>query len=206
MLERNRRWPIAAGVFFWHVLLLFLLDEIMQEEPRTSIDSRRTTLFFIRHSQRVPHVPSQASVEQSASELRSPNAVRAPQPAIEEATPARTAVPNIDWKHEASVAATNTLQAKQAADALKFSEASKAPAKKCVKLKAPVWRKETATRGFSGGLPFVRFHDDRCILLVGFIGCGFGAKPQADSHLFDNMHNYPNDSSVPDLDECEESP
>lgn len=51
----------------------------------------------------------------------------------------------------------------------------------------------------------MRFHDDRCIFLLVLVGSGFGAKPQVDGHLFDNMHNYPNDSSVPDLDECDES-
>ena len=44
MLERNRRWPIAAVVFFGHVLLVLLLDELAQEEPwTTASDSRRST-------------------------------------------------------------------------------------------------------------------------------------------------------------------
>jgi len=206
MIEGKRRWPIAALVFFGHVLLLLLLDDIVREEPRDSIDSRRSTLFFIRLPERVPRPPVGAPEKRSASpELRSPGPIPPSMPP-EVPTVSTNRPPRIDWHLEASEAARNTIQAKQAADALKFSEASKAPPKKCVKPKAPEWRKGTPTYGIAGGLPFVRFHDDRCIFVLIFIGCGFGAKPQADSHLCDNMHNYPNDSSVPDLDECEESP
>lgn len=204
MLERKRRWSVAALVFFGHVLLLLLLDESMQEEPRSGVDSRRSLLFFLTPPKRLPQVQtgSLSDIEQ----LELPQIAVPPLPRIETPAAPSAHAPRIDWQGEAHESVSNAIREKQAADALKFSEASKAPSKKCAKPKAPEWRSETPTHGFSGGLPYVRFHDDRCIFVVIFFGCGFGAKPQADSHLFDNMHNYPNDSSVPDLDECEESP
>jgi hypothetical protein len=122
---------------------------------------------------------------------------------VENAEPTIPALP-LDWRSQVREAARSSLEAQQRANALKFVQADK-PRNKCVKPKAPEWRAETSKYGLAGGfIPYIRFHDERCIIVLTLFGCAFGAKPKADGTLFDNMKNYPNDSSVPDLDECEE--
>jgi hypothetical protein len=207
MTAGTRKWSVATLVFIGHALLVLVIDQLMQEEPSGQTESRRSMLFIVRPPQRPPRVPIESVLR--AGESAQPSLPTARLPAIPpidvQSAPAARA-PKIDRIAEATLAAGNAIRAQQAADALRFSEASKKPRKKCVKPKLPEWREEPPKHGFSGGLPFILFHDDRCIFLVIYFGCGFGGKPQADGHLFDNMHNYPNDSSVPDLDECEESP
>jgi hypothetical protein len=205
MASGRRKWSVATAVFVGHALLLLLVDQVMREEPIGQTESRRTMLFFVRPPQRPPRIPIEASRLNEAARPTLPK-TRAPEvPPLDVQAVPGTSTPKIDRLGEATEAASNAIRAQQAADALKFSEESKRPRKKCVKPHAPEWRPEGPTYGFTHGLPFVQFADGRCMFALIFIGCGFGAKPQADSHLFDNMHNYPNDSSVPELDECEES-
>ena len=205
MTGRNRRWPVAALVLFGHVLVVLLLDRMIREEPLAVSETRRSVLFFLRPYQPSRHIQNETPMLREPSAESNRPSIKPPSfPPVEVQSSPRARSPSFDWRHEASEAAGNAIRAQQAADALKFSLGSKAPKKKCVKPKLPEWRAEGPRSGFSHGLPYLLFHDDRCIFLVIYFGCGFGAKPQADSHLFDNMQNYPNDSSVPDLDECEE--
>jgi hypothetical protein len=207
MTAGTRKWSVATLVFIGHALLVLVIDQLMREEPSGQAESRRSMLFIVRPPQRPPRVPIEDLLRAAESARPSLPTARPPAiPPIDVQTAPAASTPKIDRMGEVVQAATNAIRAQQAADALRFSEASKRPRKKCVKPKLPEWRAEGPQSGFSHALPYVRFHDGRCIFLVIYFGCGFGPKPEADSHLFDNMSNYPNDSSVPDLDECVESP
>jgi len=69
----------------------------------------------------------------------------------------------------------------------------------CRKYKKPdAWQPEPRKFGLAGGLPYVRL-GKRCIAGLGFFGCGFGKLPEANSHLFDDMHEPDRPrSSAPD--------
>ena len=72
----------------------------------------------------------------------------------------------------------------------------------CHKYRKPdPWSPEPKKFGFSGGLPFVRL-GKRCVLGLGFFGCGVGKLPEADGHVFDDMRDPDRPrSSVPDPNE-----
>lgn len=72
----------------------------------------------------------------------------------------------------------------------------------CHKYKKPdAWSPEPKKFGFSGGLPYVRL-GKRCILGLGFFGCGIGKLPEADGHALDDMRDPDRPhSSVPDPNE-----
>jgi len=64
--------------------------------------------------------------------------------------------------------------------------------------KPDAWSPEPKKFGFAGGLPFVRL-GKRCILGLGFFGCGVGKLPEADGHVLDDMRDPDRPrSSVPD--------
>lgn len=203
MTERDRRWSIAALVLMAHVLVLLGFDERLEEEPGEHTEELRAVLFFIPQENRGSESP-EPTIRPSIpidgeSRLNAPPVAA---PVVESTGPTIPTLPP-DWREQAGESARSSLEAQQRTGALTFAQPQKPP-EKCVKPKAPEWRKETPEYGFAGGfIPYMRFHDDRCIVVT-FIGCSFGDKPRADGTLFDNMNNYPNDSSVPDLDECEE--
>jgi hypothetical protein len=72
----------------------------------------------------------------------------------------------------------------------------------CHRYKKPdAWTPEPKKFGFIGGLPYVRL-SKRCILGLGFFGCGVGHLPDADGHVFDDMRDPDRPrSSVPDPNE-----
>ncbi len=205
MIEQNARRTIAALVLMGHVLVLLLLDELIREKPPIAGDVRNPILFFVwpAVSERVPEKRSNPSTQRPSRD----HSIRLAPPSVPQVEePASATIPRIDWTSEATQAARSAIESQQSAESQKFSQAQKdKPKKTCARPRPPQWRPELPKYGFAGGLPFMRFHDDRCIFLLVFVGCGFGAKPQADGHLFDKMNIYPNDSSVPDLDECDES-
>jgi hypothetical protein len=64
--------------------------------------------------------------------------------------------------------------------------------------KPDAWSPEPKKFGFAGGLPFVRL-GKRCILGLGFFGCGVGKLPEPDGHVLDDMRDPDRPrSSVPD--------
>jgi hypothetical protein len=72
----------------------------------------------------------------------------------------------------------------------------------CRKYKKPdAWVPEPKKFGISGGLPYVRL-GKRCVLGLGFFGCGVGKLPEADGHVLDDMRDPDRPrSSVPDPNE-----
>jgi hypothetical protein len=108
--------------------------------------------------------------------------------------------PPIDWYGEAERAARGAAEA----DAPRsFDEQPPSLDRKCKKREPSFeWNPEPGRVGVAGGLPFVRL-GERCVLGLGFFGCGIGKAPEANGDLFDDM-NDPNEntSSVPDPDDC----
>jgi hypothetical protein len=73
----------------------------------------------------------------------------------------------------------------------------------CRKKSSFEWTPEPKRAGTAGGLPYVRL-GKKCVLGLGFFGCGLGKAPEANSHLFDDMEDQDEpESSVPALDECD---
>jgi hypothetical protein len=67
--------------------------------------------------------------------------------------------------------------------------------------KPDAWSPEPKKFGFAGGLPFVRL-SKRCVLGLGFFGCGVGKLPEADGHVLDDMRDPDRPrSSVPDAND-----
>jgi hypothetical protein len=63
------------------------------------------------------------------------------------------------------------------------------------------WSPEPKKFGFAGGLPFVRL-GKRCVLGLGFFGCGVGKLPEPNGHVLDDMRDPDRPrSSVPDPNE-----
>ena len=72
----------------------------------------------------------------------------------------------------------------------------------CRKYKSPdAWVPEPKKFGIAGGLPYVRL-GKRCVLGLGFFGCGVGKLPEPNAHILDDMRDPDRPrSSVPDSNE-----
>jgi hypothetical protein len=110
----------------------------------------------------------------------------------------------IDWYGEAEqVAKAQSIlifkELKQLCDAAALRGEHRA---ECRKYKKPdAWAPEPRKFGIAGGLPYVRL-GKRCILGLGFFGCGIGKLPEASGHIFDDMRDPDRPrSSVPDPNE-----
>lgn len=59
----------------------------------------------------------------------------------------------------------------------------------CRKYKKPdAWVPQPKEFGINGGLPYLRL-GKRCIVGLGFFGCGVGKTPDANAHVFDDMRD-----------------
>ena len=111
----------------------------------------------------------------------------------------------IDWDNEAS-----TVAGAQAASIFRELKAlcdqaakrGEPPPPGCRKhQKPPAWEPEPKRFGFTDGpglrLPYMRM--GRCVVGPGFFGCGFGKRPEANGHVFDDFRDPDRPrSSVPD--------
>jgi hypothetical protein len=72
----------------------------------------------------------------------------------------------------------------------------------CRQYKSPeAWVPEPKKFGIAGGLPYVRL-GKRCVLGLGFFGCGVGKLPEPNGHVFDDMRDPDRPrSSIPDPNE-----
>jgi hypothetical protein len=108
----------------------------------------------------------------------------------------------IDWKLEAERSAhiVFTEQGSKRGPK-KLGEHPPSPFREKPKPKEFPWDPEPPKAGFAGGfIPYVRI-GQRCVVGLGFFGCNLSKLPQANSHLFDGMHDLDrNRSSVPDID------
>jgi hypothetical protein len=164
-----------------NVSVLLLLEV---PAPTTRLPAQKPTLSLSNLTQARQHFSPNTSVSSTATE----------------APPAESP---IDWQ----------LEAERSAHAISADSARKEPKcdpsdrpwsilPKCRKPKRPqVWEPETPRAGFDHLIPYVRL-GKRCILGLGFFGCAIGKLPEANGHLFDDMHDPDRPrSSVPDVDE-----
>ena len=67
-----------------------------------------------------------------------------------------------------------------------------------------LWSDEPRRAGFAHGIPYVRL-GERCVPMLGILGCEVGARLPPNGHLFDALHDPDRDrSSVPDWREVNE--
>lgn len=206
-----RRYAVLGFVIAAHGLLMVLLLE-RQEKINARLDNSAAALVFLNLPTRVPRPDTVAppKIATAASPSAPPKQTRSlPSAAI---TDLDLGVPpyypdslslglGIDWAQEAQQVA-NT----QAASL--FKELKHLCAEAALRGETPPgcrhyrppdpWKPEPKKFGFAGGLPYVRL-GKRCILGLGFFGCGVGKLPEANGHALDDMRDPDRPrSSVPD--------
>ena len=111
----------------------------------------------------------------------------------------------IDWDNEAStVADAQAVSIFRELKALCDQAAKRGdpPPPGCRKHRIPpAWEPQPKQFGFTDGpglrLPYMRM--GRCVVGLGFFGCGFGKRPEANGHVFDDFRDPDRPrSSVPD--------
>ncbi|HEY0745320.1 MAG TPA: hypothetical protein VGD63_01365 [Steroidobacteraceae bacterium] len=140
---------------------------------------------------KVPSPANRAKVDSATT--RDPAAVTSP-----DASPS---LPGIDWYQQGQQVASS--QAESIFKELEhFCDAAALHGEhrpECRKYEKPdPWVPEPNKFGIAGGLPYVRL-GKRCILGLGFFGCGVGKLPEANGHVLDDMRDADRPrSSVPD--------
>ena len=210
----RRRNAILGLVIVVHALFVALVLR-HQETIRVRRESSASPLIFLMPSAPVP--PPSTTLPHKKSETHSANTLkREADVASDFAISLDSQVPSsldalplglgIDWDREAAAVANS--QAESILKELKHlcAEAAKRGEQPpgCHKYKRPdPWSPEPKKFGFSGILPYVRL-GKRCILGLGFFGCGVGKLPEADGHVFDDMRDPDRPrSSVPDPNEVD---
>jgi hypothetical protein len=202
--DRTRRTGVAASVLLGHALVLWvLLREFKHEAPLNDTRSSSVLFFLPAPRPQAPPVEIQSAPKTSSALSLPTKPSIAPSARADNAPSNQAATPHLDWRAEAREAAQAALEEDERAKSKKFAEGSEPRREKCHKLKPPEWRPEPKRFGVANGLPFVRL-GERCVIGLGFFGCGFGKKPPADWHLFDEMQSDPTASSVPALSDCVE--
>lgn len=107
----------------------------------------------------------------------------------------------IDWQLEARRSANNTVERNRKSREKHIGEHPPSPFSEKRKPKEFEWDPEPDRVGFAPGfIPYVRV-GQRCVVGLGFFGCNLSKLPEANSHLFDGMHDPDRQrSSVPDVD------
>jgi hypothetical protein len=207
-VARGVAWAIVIG---GHVLLLVLISNSRPRDRETpeSTPKERTVLLFLDlapppdEQQPAPDLqPFHTTVTRALSEPT----VDSSSTAITESAPSE--IPpgraNVDWYREAQQVAQN-----HAAELAEHNKPQCDPSSsdrpgsllpKCKRRVRPhEWEPEEPKAGFDHLIPYVRL-GKRCVVGLGFLGCAFGKLPEADGHLFDDMHDPDRPtSSVPDI-------
>lgn len=184
-----------------HVLMIAVLAHL-RTVARIAPSSEQATgiLRFIDPSSPLARDPRARVSRDSTLSLAEPLLV--PPPMRDIAPP--TQIPGlpeapVDWWSEAGKVAD--IHARQGVSSAEHSSSGRSPGTvpKCRKTPEFEWNPEPKRAGFSGVLPFVRV-GKRCVIGLGFFGCGLGKLPEGNSHLFDGMREAdPAESSVPDI-------
>jgi hypothetical protein len=204
---RTRRMPsiVLVLVTGCHVLVIVFLWTVKSTLPRNA-DSTRTAWLVpipVQRPKTVEHFQLQELAQRS---IRIPSvspaeilndAERAlPDLAIEHSQDR----PSIDWEREArrSVEAL----APQLLEGLiaKCRDVSEPIPPECKPRRYEFkWSREPGTLEWDGLLPFVRL-GERCVIGLGFFGCGIGPLPEPNGELFDGMQDPDRPrSSVPEV-------
>ncbi|MGC3982307.1 MAG: hypothetical protein QM808_13720 [Steroidobacteraceae bacterium] len=102
--------------------------------------------------------------------------------------------PAVDWQVESEQASRSFVQrrlAEKAATPRAMGSRKAAVESKKSKSDSFEWRPQEKRAGFTGGLPYVRLGKN-CMLVLVFIGCGFGGSPEANAangDLFKDMRD-----------------
>jgi len=192
-------WVIVIG---GHVLLLVLFSRAGDQAHGTFRDrSADSTVWLVI----APQLPDE--VEPLVQEKEP--ARRAAKSRVDDAPRGDTAItvpqptPPVDWYLEAEAAARAAIEKEAQPGPRRFGEQPSSPYRKCKRHESSfVWNPEPDKTGFDGGLPWVRL-GKRCIVGLGFFGCGLGKLPEANAGLFADMHDPDRlTSSVPELEDC----
>lgn len=107
-----------------------------------------------------------------------------------------------DWWSDARVAAELQTRRHESSETRNLAGPPASASRKCAKAPTFKWDPEPKRAGFSGMLPFVRI-GKRCVVGLGFFGCGIGKLPEDNGQLFEGMGDpAAEQGSVPDID-CE---
>jgi hypothetical protein len=209
----RRRHAILGLVIVVHALLVALA---LRHQETTSVVQNNASLIFLTSPAPLPPpsaaLPTQSNEAPSATASSKRTERSAGDFSISldaQATPLSGELPlrlGVDWDNEGSTVANS--QAASLFKELKHlcDEAAKRgdqPPPGCRKYREPPpWEPEPNKFGLTDGpglrLPFVRL-GKRCILGLGFFGCGVGKLPEANGHVLDDFRDPDRPrSSVPD--------
>src|SRR5579872_5294713 len=215
----NRRYAVFGAVIVVHALLVELA---LRQQPNLRIEMQRDEsllIFLPPRAQIPPPTRARQSTAVEPNRSTSPTTPTTPTTPEEQNTgdfaislespslPSSEGLPlrlGVDWEHEATQVAD--AQAVTLFKALKHVceqaalRGEQSPG--CHRYKKPdAWSPEPKKFGFMGLVPYVRL-SKRCVIGLGFFGCGVGHLPEADGHVFDDMRDPDRPrSSVPDPNE-----
>jgi hypothetical protein len=220
---KSMRRPFALVVAVLHLVLVWLLIAGERPMPHVQTDTRVYASLWIdpKVSEPQPPVskksrPSRPAVfpdpasgvasivesfaESSSSLIPRPSAEAVAVPGITSA-----ASPKVDVSMEAIAAASRAVGQSGDRQRKDFTAPPAPSSKPCVPGESSMeWNgKEDRRVTFSGPLPVIRL-GKRCVVTIGMIGCSFGAAPEPNSHLLDDMRKPDRArSSVPDAHVCD---
>ncbi|GFE80544.1 hypothetical protein GCM10011487_25440 [Steroidobacter agaridevorans] len=198
--QRLRRFVVFVLVAGAHVMLLMVPfePERLKYEGHGR-DDKRTQLFFPRppderRSLRGLRPPAEPEIRTSIV-IDAPSAISAA-PIAED--PAPGTGPSINWSEEAHRAAAAAAARAPIPDRSKCDSTGLGdPALPNCK-PPPEFKWAPPRAGFSNGLPYMTV-GERCVIGLGFFGCGIGKKPPARGDLFEGMDDPEREpSSVPE--------
>ena len=201
----SRVWAIAIVLLLHAALLLFM--HLERSRPLTIAPSSEDalTLVIVPEPKVEPTAP-QAPVEMPALQTpraKSSSSTRIKAPAAVQSEKEPSGSPHIDWHGEIGRVAK---EAAEGASKKELNLPCKSPRKfgdppqtDCRPQPAPFeWDPEPPFAGLAGLLPFVRL-GKRCVIGLGFFGCGIGKLPEPNGKLFESMDDPDQPrSSVPD--------
>lgn len=195
-------WAIVIG---GHWLLVLLLSNIRPRDIQIpESDSQNQSILLLDLTPPAISLPAQKpSPERSAityaRERPSPDTAGG-----STALEAPPAIPPIDWylEGERVVHATGAEWTEPNEPKCRASDHPGSLRPECREPKRPSdWEPEPEKAGFAGLLPYVRL-GKRCVIGLGFFGCGIGKLPEPNGDVFDAMNDPDRPrSSVPDVDE-----
>ena len=195
-----------------HALLVAL---VLRQQGKIALQHASNALPLILLTPTAPLPPPSALAPAKSTESRSAASPKRAEPVTGEfaisldtqPAPSSDALPlrlGVDWDHEAATVADSQATSifkelkRVCAEAARRGEEPPG----CHRYRKPdPWSPEPKKFGFAGGLPFVRL-GKRCILGLGFFGCGVGKLPESNGHVLDEMRDPDRPrSSVPDPNE-----
>jgi hypothetical protein len=207
MSSRVLRCALAAAIVAGHALALFLalmrqpslmLPASASGVPPVYVEDLSAALSarggHRARGSAAPGLPANSS----AGASRSPHTLTAP--------PATAAGP-IAWDLDTQAAVGEVVSGIARGEKRKCRDAEEPDSwlPKCItRPPAFQWSAEPRRAGFAHGIPYLRLAE-RCVLVLGLLGCELGARLPPNGHLFDDLHDPDRyRSSAPDWREVNE--